>query len=102
MSQLKRIHRKEADLFLVIGIIAVAIIIYACVRLFSPEGAVAVITINGLETARFPLDRETTYRIEGYEGGYNELCISGGEAYLADADCPDKLCVSQGHIKQSG
>lgn len=102
MNQIKKIHRKEADLFLVIGIIAVAVIIYACVKLFSPAGAVVVVNVNGEETARFPLDRDTTCHIEGVDGGYNELCISEGAAYLTDADCPDKLCQSQGRITKAG
>lgn len=34
--------------------------------------------------------------------GYNLLMISGGKAFLSDADCPDRLCVKQKAISRNG
>ena len=32
----------------------------------------------------------------------NRLVIRGGEAWIEDADCPDRLCVKQGRISRNG
>ena len=53
-------------------------------------------------TAAYPLseDIEVTLRPQG--GGYNRLVIRDGEAWIEEADCPDRLCAGQGHISKTG
>ena len=58
-----------------------------------------VVKINGEEVAKYPLDKNATYTLNG---GTNILTIKDGFAYLTDADCPDHLCVKQGKISKTG
>ena len=66
------------------------------------KGADVVVYTDGQETARYLLSESVSVVLEGYDGGQNRLEISGGEAFLSEADCPDLLCVKQGGINRSG
>lgn len=90
---------RRADVVLIGALLVVAIVMYLLFSSGKAPGAVAVVRVDGVETAKYPLDAEGTYPLNG---GTNILVIDGGEAWLIDADCPDKLCVKQGHIKYSG
>lgn len=51
-------------------------------------------TYSLAESRAIPLD--TKY-------GHNELIITNdGEAYMKEADCPDRYCVEQGRISKTG
>ena len=39
-----------------------------------------------------------TYRVEGADGGYNEIFIEPGQISCREADCPDQICVEMGTI----
>ncbi len=52
--------------------------------------------------AAYPLSEERTEEFLSPDGGRNILVISAGEAYMQDADCPDRLCVEQGRISRTG
>ena len=71
--------------------------------LFRPggQGAWAVVTIDGEETARYSLGEDRTVRLGDGEG-YNVLQISGGAAAVVEADCGDHTCVSTGWIDRRG
>lgn len=83
----------------VIAFLALALVVFLNVSRHT--GAYAVVSVDKSEVKRLSLFRDATYRIEGV-GGYNELVIEGGEAYLSDADCPDKLCMKMGRISKEG
>ncbi len=53
------------------------------------------VEVDGRETARYNLSQDGIYELNG---GTNTLCIENGEAYLIQADCPDKLCVNMGKV----
>ena len=57
---------------------------------------------NGHEIGKYPLSKEQTLSIPYGEDGYNLLFISGGEASISDADCPDGLCVRQRAVDRNG
>ena len=71
--------------------------------LFRPggQGAWAVVTIDGEETARYSLGEDRTVRL-GSGDGYNILQISGGAAAVAEADCGDHTCVRTGAVSREG
>ena len=73
------------------------------VALYTYKGAAvgkeAVVTIDSKEYGTYPLDEDLSLEIPGYNGGVNTLTIKNGAVSITDADCPDKLCVKTGTIK---
>ena len=65
------------------------------------EGAVAVVTVDGAEVARYPLDVPCEVVLHGTDGE-NVLVIEDGAAFIREADCPDKVCVRTGKIRYRG
>ncbi len=92
---------KRNDIILVIILAVSALMMWLCVSLFSSEGAFAVVTVNGVETARYPLSEDREVRLE-CDGGYNILVIKDGKADVTEASCPDGLCVDFHSISRSG
>lgn len=89
---------KKNDLFLLIGVISVAIAAALCLNFTFQKKDYAIIEKDGKELAVLPLDKDAEYAI----GGSNKVAIKDGKAYMAYADCPDKLCIKQGAINKSG
>lgn len=56
----------------------------------------AVVTVDGEEILRLPLDEDAEIWIDGYNGGKNLLIIEDGCAYIREASCPDLVCVHTG------
>ena len=90
---------KKRDLILIGGILIIALVLFAFVKLTAKEGAYVMIRIDGEEVEQYSLSDEGTYALNG---GTNILHIEGEEAWLTEADCPDKLCVNQGKINRTG
>lgn len=99
MKKLFTRHKALADVCLIGFLLLLAAVLYFAFSAGSDAGAWAVVRVNGEEVARYSLDENGTYPLNG---GTNILEIADGEVWLTDADCPDKLCVRQGHIKYSG
>ncbi|MBR5095013.1 MAG: NusG domain II-containing protein [Oscillospiraceae bacterium] len=91
----KRIY----DLALILGLLALAGILFLSLSSGREEGGWAVVRVNGEEVGRYALDEEGEWPLNG---GSNILVIREGCAWLRDADCPDKLCVKQGKIHYTG
>ena len=89
---------KKADFIFIAIILLVAIILFA-IFMTGEKGATAVVTIDGKEVGRYPLSIDGTFPLNG---GSNILVIENGEAYLSEANCPDKLCVKMGKISKTG
>jgi hypothetical protein len=70
--------------------------------LFRPggQGAWAVVTADGREIARYPLDGDRTVRLGDED--YNILQISGGAAAVIEANCGDHTCVRTGAVSREG
>ena len=65
------------------------------------EGAVAVVSVDGVEVERYALDTPREVVLRG-TAGENILVIEDGCAYIREADCPDKVCVRTGKIRYEG
>lgn len=63
------------------------------------QGIKIVITVDGKEFGTYPLNEDREIVIETKKG-YNRLIIKDSKAYMEDADCPDRYCVSQGKIQK--
>ena len=91
--------KKRNDILLIGGLLLVAALTWLLVR---PGGAGgwAVVTVDGKEAGRYPLDVEQTVTIGGKD--YNVLRIAGGEALVIEANCGDHTCVRTGAISREG
>ncbi|MCR5485577.1 MAG: NusG domain II-containing protein [Clostridiales bacterium] len=91
---------RPSNKLLIIIISAAAVICTAVLLLFRfvPFGGnVAVISQNGKELYRIDLDKVSeAYTIDL---GGNVVLVENGAVSMQSADCPDKLCVRQGKIK---
>ena len=90
------------DFILIAAVLIAALGIWLGVELSKEEGAFAVVVVDGVETAKYPLDRDDEIRLESENGGYNILVIKDGSADVAEASCPDKICVNQHSIDKTG
>ena len=88
---------------IMIGVLALCgLVIAGALFLTHKKGNLVVVSVDTQVVASFPLDKDTEYVIEGYEGGRNTLIIQNGVAYMSDASCPDHLCMGMGKISQVG
>lgn len=90
------------DIIMIIVLFVCGAIIAMALLLTRHEGNQVVVSVDGKEIAAFPLDKDITYEIDGYEGGHNTLIIKDGVAYMSDASCPDHLCMGMGKISRNG
>ena len=91
--------RLSRDLALIGFLLLLSAGLFLGLRLGKSAGAGVVVRVDGQEVARYSLSRDGRYELNG---GSNILVIEQGEAYLIDANCPDKLCVRQGKIRSTG
>ena len=86
-------NRIRADIILIAAALLIALAAYVFVRSDRHSGAVAAVYVNGEKTAEYPLDTDTTVKLESPNGGYNILVIKDGAADITEASCPDGICV---------
>lgn len=82
--------KTKNDLILIGAILAVLLIVGACLMLFRSEGDMVVVSVDGEEYATYPLGKDTVVDIRTGENGeqLNRLVIKDGKAYVEDANCP--------------
>ena len=96
-------QKRKNDLLLIGVLLIVALMLgigYSFFQGADTKNPVAVVTIDGEEYDRFPLDRDSEERIEFPDGSYNILVIKDGEADMSAASCPDKICVNHRSISK--
>lgn len=93
----------KKDIILFVGILLAAFLLWLIPFLLNRDAA-AMVTVyqNGREIGTYPLEKEQTISVPYGENSYNLLFISGGEASISDADCPDGLCVRQKAVSRNG
>ena len=95
-------NRIRADLMLIAALLLCAGALFLWQRLSRADGAEAVVYVDGVRTAAYPLSEDRTVTLEASGGSDNVLVISGGAADVTDAGCPDKLCVHMHPIRYAG
>ena len=93
------IFRKN-DLFLIIGIVVLAaVMLVVFVRSGAGSGdAMLEVTSGSSVVGIYPLNEDREISIEDK----NTIVIKDGQVYMAEADCPDKLCVNSKPISSRG
>ena len=93
---------KKQDFILIFALLAVAVVAFFVINnVISKDGAKVQVLVDGEIFYEYNLDENGEYLIKT-DMGENTLVIEDGNAYVSDANCPDKLCVNQGKISKSG
>ncbi len=90
--------RLRMDLLLIALLLVVTGVLYLTLGRTGENGVWAVVRIDGKETARYPLDRNGVYPLNG---GTNVLAVEDGMAWMQSADCPDHICMKMGKISKT-
>ena len=93
------IKKYRFDLLLAGGVLLLAGLLSLLLR-SGEAGAWAVVAVDGVETARYPLSQDLTVTIG--TDRYNVLTISRGAAAVTEANCGDRTCVGTGAVSRAG
>ncbi|MBR1635164.1 MAG: NusG domain II-containing protein [Lachnospiraceae bacterium] len=99
MNGMSKYVRKN-DIIL-LSCIAVLIFVSFGLRIHSMmnNGSTIEITVDGKVYGRYALEQDQRIPVEIDDETKNIVVIADGEAYMAEASCPDKLCIHQGRIE---
>ena len=89
---IKNNDKKRNDLFLGAVLFLAAAVLFLGQHVFREKGAAIQVLVKDEEFGTYPLSEDQEIPI----GEGNILAISGGEAFMKWADCPDKLCIHRG------
>ncbi len=96
---------KKNDIYLIAGILLIALVFWAGMKVSqltkNDEGAVVVVSVDGKEYGKYPLEKDLVKRIEFNDGSFNEIEIKDGCVSVTKASCPDQICVKHNHISKS-
>ena len=65
--------------------------------LLNKPGLRAVVEVNGERVAVLPLSEDGALTLD--ETGYNRIQVSDGAVFMAEAGCPDQVCVKTGRVE---
>lgn len=68
----------------------------------ADKDAWIIVTQNGEIAGRYLLAEDNELVFKNNLGGRNVLRIKEGQAFMSEADCPDKLCIHQKSISKNG
>lgn len=93
---------KKNDLILIGALLIIAFTILGATRLWQSKNtdanATVIVTVDGKEMGRFPLNEDLEQRFDFPDGSYNVLRIYDGKAEISEASCPDQICVKHHKI----
>ena len=84
-------------MILICGLLIIAFTIFGATRIWqmnnTTDTAMVVVTVDGQEVGRYPLNQDCEQRFDFQDGSYNVLRIYDGKAEISEASCPDQICV---------
>lgn len=87
---------KKTDILLLCSILILCAVALAVIFAITANTSdTVVVTVDGEEYARLPLDEDTQLLINT-ERGTNLLVIKDNKAYITEASCPDGICIRTG------
>lgn len=90
---------KKRDAIIIAAILVIAAALFAARGFFTDSGDWTVtIRVDGKIHSSLPLSDNKIIMVELPGGGYNEVVIEAGSAFVRSASCPDKSCVRQGAV----
>ncbi len=94
-------YKKEGLLIVIILLISGALLLTNRI-VFSQPAKQVEISVNGDVIRTLDLNQDADILIEGYGDGTNRIVIKDGKVHVSEATCPDKLCIHQGWVKNTG
>ena len=94
--------KKKYDKILITILTVVIIALFLFQYLTGTNGDYAVITQDGITIGQYRLSGNQTFTVTTEDGHSNTLTIKDGQIWVSQADCPDQLCMKQGHISRAG
>lgn len=96
-------RQQHNTLILALVLLAVLGVAFLIQRLvFGGEGTKAVVQVGGQEDLVLDLSRDQEFWVGDTEIGRNLIRVENGTVMVAEADCPDKICVQTGPIREEG
>ena len=90
------------DLILLAVFILIAAILFLMLnRTDKTEGNYVYITLDNIEYATIPLDKDTVLSIDS-DKGKNTVVVSDKDVYVESADWPVQICVVHAHLMSEG
>ena len=89
-------------LILILCIAALCVAALLILRSRQETGGLVQVTQSGEVVGTYPLDEPATLRFESDNGGWNEVVSQDGAVLVAQASCPDQVCVRHGATSQTG
>lgn len=89
------------DKILILILVLSGIFSFLLIELFTYPGNFALVSVNGKKNFRRSLSVDEVFTLSGSKGE-TKVEISHGTVRVLDSDCPQKLCVHQGKIKNVG
>ena len=94
--------KKKWDIWLLLGVPAVALCLFALLWLLPGAGQSVEIQVAGKRYATLPLATDVTLTVPGADGGHCVVTVAGGQVTVTSATCPDQICVHHHAISCAG
>lgn len=95
-------RKQRNTLILALVLLAALTVLLVRRQLLSEEGAKAVIRVGGQDPVELDLSKDQEFWAGDPEIGRNLIRVEDGAVMVVQADCPDKVCVHTGPIRQEG
>ena len=89
------------DIIFIAALLAVVCLIGVIYIFTRAPGDKVTVKVNGKLFGEYPLSEDRIVEIK-HDHGVNVLIIEGGKAYMAEASCPDGICVDHRPIFRDG
>ncbi len=93
--------KHKNDILLILAVLIAAGGLWLYTSFGRASGAEVCVSVDGEELLRLPLSEDTRETVGNGEK-FNVIVISGGEAWVEDASCPDHVCVQSGKVSLDG
>jgi len=103
MSNLKTVLQllTRGDKILASSLILISVLSFTVLKAVKEPGQIAVIKVENLQKFSKNLNRAAKFSVSGHISG-TSIEIVGGAIRVISSGCPQKLCVRQGSIRQTG
>ncbi len=91
---------KVGDIFIILLTLVVTILLF--INFYVSSGRGVYLKVVSLESTNlYPLNEDRRIEVEG-PIGKTEIIINGGEAWINNSPCREKICIKMGKIKRPG